>query len=163
MSSERNEAIRIALEQIRQKHHGRLTKQDVVKEARQNKKSVLHGEFDWNIQNAAMAHWLDRANELIVKYVTIVTVHKAIKVTTPYYVRDPAAKTREAGYVAVTSPDLDRAAAQQIVFNELDRCEHSIERARGIAHVLDQKFAGLSDMLEDMLQQIVAVKKRMAA
>lgn len=163
MASAKSDAIKAELEAIRKRHDGRLSKHDVVRWAQANKKSALHSMFDWDTKSAALKHWLDRADELIVRYITIVTVHKAIKVITPYYVRDPSAKPSEAGYVALTGPDLDLASSQQIVLAELDKCEFAINRARGIAHVLDARFPRTSDRLQEMLEALVILRRSVAA
>lgn len=162
MSSKRIEIIKTELERIRKAHGGRLTPAAVVKAAR-DKKSPLWREFDWNDARMANKAREDVARDLIVNYITVVVVHKSLKVSCPFYVRDPDATTKEAGYVAINSESLNRSHAQKIVLAELDRCESAIVRARNIAGVLDVKFSGLSDQLEDLLSGIVHVRRSLAA
>jgi hypothetical protein len=157
MSSKRIEIIRQELERIRLLHGGRLTPEAVVRAAKKAK-NPLHREFDWNDARAAHRGRLDTARDLITTYVTVTVVHRSQKVTSPMYVRDPTALTKEQGYVAVTSESLNRTHALKIVMAELDRCQSAVERARSITLVLDAKFPGLSEQLEDLLHGIIEVK-----
>jgi hypothetical protein len=47
-----------------QRLHGKLTPEIVVDAAR-DKKSPLHGEFDWDKDRAARAHWMHQARMLL--------------------------------------------------------------------------------------------------
>src|SRR5262245_24885424 len=100
--TKRELAIQAELEKIRARHGGRLTRHDVVREARKNKSGVLGKMFDWDIQSAAMAHWLDRAGEIITQYVSVVIVHRDRKIKIPLYVRDATLPADTGGYIAVT-------------------------------------------------------------
>ena len=162
MSSKREDQIRETLEGIRKKNGGRLTRQAVVAYARANKTSVVGRMFTWDKDQAAMAHWLDRAQEIITRYVTIVIVEKDVRVKIPYYISDPAAKTNEGGYVCVADK-FNRNDAQQIILNELDRCVGSITRARDIAIALEKQHPGLSAQLRRMLLEFVTMKAAIAA
>lgn len=46
------------------RRRGELTNELVVEEAK-TPGTELHGQFNWNVEEAAYAHWLDRAGELI--------------------------------------------------------------------------------------------------
>ena len=54
-----------------QREDGSWSPEDVVEYARQNKKSALHNRFDWNVEEAAMEHWLLVARHLI-KHIVII-------------------------------------------------------------------------------------------
>jgi hypothetical protein len=156
----RMDLIRRELARLAKANGGRLTREAVVRAATPER-SVLHGEFEWNDTRAAHRHRLDRAQELI-SYVTVMVVHKSMKIVSPVYVRDPSADQNKQGHVAITGPRLNRQAAQAIMLNELARCESAIERARSVTGVLDKSFPGLSDQLQAMLEEIVGLRTRLA-
>jgi hypothetical protein len=158
----RKDIIKDALEKIRRANNGRLTSEAVVRAAT-NPNHVLHREFEWDDRKAAAHQRLDRAQELIARYVTVVVIHKSMKIKAPFYVRDPEAGPHEQGHVALTSEHLDRVAATEIVLNEVERCESAITRARNIAGVLDKSFPGLSDELEQMLEKLILIRRKLAA
>jgi hypothetical protein len=162
MSSKRTEAIQAALEQIRKRHKGRITRKMVVDAARR-KDSPLHRYFEWNDTKAAEKYRLDQAQELITRYVVVVVVDKAVKVTVPLYVSDPRAMTKDGGYVAITSEEITRNDAQQIVLTELGRCESSVARARSVAGALNARFPGLSAQLQRMLEELINMRQKLAA
>jgi hypothetical protein len=162
MSSKRIDKIRDALEAIRRQNGGRLTREAVVKTAT-NSRHILHREFVWNNKRAAHLQRLDRAQELITRYVTVVVIDRSMKIVAPAYVKDPTLRTNESGYTSITAETIKAKDAQQIVLVELDRCASCISRARNIAAVLDIRHRGVSDQLEDMLTQLVAVRRALAA
>jgi hypothetical protein len=163
MSSRKQDEIRKALEDIRKKNGGKITRQLVVRAAMKDKKGPLGRLFEWNRDKAAMQAWLDRAQEIITRYVTITVITKAQKIVSVAYVRDPDAKTNEAGYVSLTQGEFDRRQATQILLNELDRIRSGVERGRDIAGILDAQHPGLSMMFEKMLMEIVTLRDRLAA
>jgi hypothetical protein len=154
--SGRAAAIKTALEALRD-GRGRITPESVVRVAK-NPKHVLHREFGWDDRQQANLRRLDRARELITQYVTVTVVYKSERVTAPYYVRDPTAPPATQGYVALVGDAMTRENAATVVLAEFSRCESSISRARRIAHVLDGKFPGLSDQLEELLIRLIEVK-----
>lgn len=50
-----------------------LNPHDVVKWAKNNKKSALHKKFQWNVSKAAYQHWLETARKLISVHITYAT------------------------------------------------------------------------------------------
>lgn len=162
MSSKREDEIREALESIRAANGGRLTR-DVVVRAARNARHTLHREFNWNDKTEAHRARLERAGELIARYVTVTVIHKSRKVVAPYYVKDPRVPTNEPGYVPLTSEELKRQHAMQIIVAEIDRISSHIERARDIAAVLDSVHPGMSDQFQRMLEELVLMKARLAA
>lgn len=160
MSTKREDEIRTELERIRKANGGRLTKAAVLLAAR-HKKNVLHREFIWDDKVAANKQRLERAAELIVRYVTIVTVNKNWRIVAPYYVRSPNAKPNESFYIPITSETINRETAERIVMDELSRCENAIWRARAVSGTLDARFPGLTEKFEAMLEEIVSMKQRL--
>jgi hypothetical protein len=163
MSSARQDEIRRELERIRKKNGGKLRRADVVRAAKADKKGVLGKLFDWNVDRAAMKHWLDRAQEIITRYVTITVVTKSQVIRSVAYVRDPDAVTNVSGYVALDQEAFDRRQATSILLNELERIKSGVERGRDIAAVLDAQHPGLSGMFEKMLHEIIDLRDRLAA
>jgi hypothetical protein len=156
--------IRAELERIASNNNGRLTAELVVKEARSNKRSVLHtykGFHGWDRGRAAEEHWLDVGRTLIKKYVTIMVRDRSISVIVPAFVRSPLAPANKQGYISLTSKDLERADAERIICSELDRSKSAIVRARAVASVLDGRFPGLSAQLQEMLEDIIGVVERL--
>jgi hypothetical protein len=162
MSSARQDEIKAALEAIRIANGGRLTREAVVAAAR-SKRHALHSLFDWDDRTAAHTARLDRAQEIIVRYVTLTVVTRSAKISTVFYVKDPRAKTNEPGYIPLASESIDDEDARAIVTVELDRCRSSIERARNVAAVLDARHPGLSVQLQAMLEEVVTLAARVAA
>lgn len=162
MSSARQDEIRRELEKIR-KRTGRLTRQAVVRAAMADKTGPLGRLFTWDLKTAAMKHWLDRAQEIITRYVTIQVVTKSQRIVTVAYVRDPSAATNVGGYVALDQAAFDRKQATQILLNELERIKSGVERGRDIAGVLDAQHPGLAQWFQRMLVEIVDLKERLAA
>jgi len=60
------------LEELREQNDGVLTKTDVY-QAAQDPDSPIHGEFQWDVQKAAEAHWRARAGDMI-RHLAIVRV-----------------------------------------------------------------------------------------
>lgn len=161
MRRKRADQIRDALEQIRLKHGGILRPRNVVDEAR-NPRHVLHNEFDWLDRSAADKHRLDRARELIQCVVVFVTT-KAVRASVPIYVRHAGVEPREQGYAALTSRDFQQSDAEFTLNREVSAIERSVERARNIAHLLEARFPGIEQQLQQLLEQIVLVRKLIAA
>jgi hypothetical protein len=157
----RVDIIRTALNTIAQRNGGRVTREAVVAAAR-NPKHALHPEFDWNDKTAAETQRLAHAQVLIVRYLTVVTVHRSQRIVTPFYVRDPKCKPREQGHIAITSDEINREMAETICANELARCESGIERGRSVVGFLDVKFPGIADEFEELLSRIVGIRRRLA-
>jgi len=154
--SERQEKVRKALAAL-QKKHGTLTPRIVVDAAR-NKLHPLHDEFIWVDAEAADQQRLDRARHLI-RYITITVITSySKKARVPVYVKDVRLPSQEQGYTPLTTENLDRDAATKTLLAEFTRCESAIERARGVAHVLDSKCPGLSEKLESMLMELITLR-----
>lgn len=144
-----------------EKKHGTLTP-DIVVSAARPPKSELHDWFEWDKDKNAHSYLLIQARNLI-RYVTISVTERVNTISVPFFVRDPEIPADKQGYVSLTSTEIDRRAAAAIVSAELKRCTSSVERARGVTDVLDEKFPGLSDELDLALAQLLKVKARFDA
>jgi hypothetical protein len=105
---DRDVAIRERLEKIAARHGGRLTPEAVVEDAR-DPESPLHGEFNWNLEHAAYAHWLEVARRLIRSVEVRIVVHE-LELSAPIWIRDHDLG-REQGYLAVAVLRDDHARA----------------------------------------------------
>lgn len=141
------EEIRHRLCELMAANHGRLTPAAVVEDAK-NAASPLHSCFEWDLEKAAYAHWIERARRLIRSVrIEVKTTESTIKVVR--YIRDPQAETKDQGYVTLESLRSDEANARDAVLYELQRAEAALRRARNIAAVLDiqDAFAATVDAL----------------
>lgn len=139
--------------------HGTLTA-EIVRDAAVKKTSPLHDWFTWDKDAASLKWQLEEARRLI-RYVTVTVTERSVKVTVPYYVRDPKKASDQPGYIGITSDELNRRDATTIIAAEVTRCENSIARARGMAEVLSERFPGLDDDLEQALASLLRVKVRL--
>ena len=130
---------------------GRIIPKLVV-EAAKDAKNPLHHEFNWNIKEAAQAHWEDRARELIREVKLRVTIDDKI-IIAPYYVSDPARD--DSSYITTISVQKESDVAEMVLLDELKYCERAIIRARTVATVL-----GLLPDLERLLESIVEIRRR---
>jgi len=133
---------------------GRVTP-DAVIEAAKNPKSILHKEFEWDVDKAAHAHWTDTARRLI-REVRLIVQYDDVKIVAPYYIAD--AGTDESAYVP-TSKVADRhAAAQRALVDELARIKGAIHRATSLAAVF-----GLTSNFERMLDLAIETERTFSA
>jgi hypothetical protein len=158
MTTTRADQLRAAILACRDRH-GRITKKAVLAAARRNKRSLLGQQFIWANAIAAEKQRLDRAGELIRQYITITVVNRNVKFTSVAYVRDPQLPAHVEGYVNLQ--DVERRDAEKIMLTELSACEANVVRARAIVGVLDAKFPGLSDKLENLLELLLAAKSQL--
>jgi len=112
----------------------------------------------FTLNNAAAAErWrLERAGELIRRYVTLTVVHRNIRIKSVGYVRDPALPAHVPGMKSLD--EYNRQDSVKVVLAEIARCESAIERARAVTGYLDSRFPGLSDQLERALEALVAAR-----
>ena len=110
---------------------GDLTPRRVVEEAR-NPKSPLHGEFNWDVAEAAQQYWEWQARKLIERFhVYVRTVATAEPISVQVFVRDPLRAPMEQGYVEVTRMTREQALAS--LAEELARIAGHVRRAWGLA------------------------------
>lgn len=130
---------------------GRTSASDVLADAK-TAESPLHDLYDWDVEKAAEAHWLDRTREII-RLVKVVVHTENISVSLPRYVRDPSAAAKEQGYVSVESLRLDPVLARRALIAEFERVTGSLRRARSIAVGLD-----LEDEVDALLARVVGLR-----
>jgi len=153
MEPSAKELVRLRLDVIAAQSDGLLTPEAVVKDAR-NPKSPLHEHFEWNVNKAAMSHWLDTARSLI-RSVKVTVVTETAVLSTVAYIRDPSLGGDEQGYRSITSFKTEREKAREAVVGEFDRAASVLRRARDIAEALD-----LADDVESILADVGIVRER---
>jgi hypothetical protein len=146
-------AIQEHLQRLEEENGGRLTPDVVVKDAR-DESSPLHGEFEWDVDKAAMSHWIDTARRLIASVTVIVRTEK-IDIRVPAYVRDPSAAHHEQGYVSVNRLRSDADGAREALVAEFSRAGDLLRRARSLAVALS-----MEDDVERIIDSVTALRDR---
>jgi hypothetical protein len=127
--------IRDRINEIAARSGGRIRPDDVVADAR-DPGSPLHDRFQWDVDKAAHAHWLDTARELIRAVRVTITTDTTV-VSSVAYVRDPSLDADEQGYVSVTTLRSDEDLAREAIVYEFARAQGALTRAREIAAALN--------------------------
>lgn len=153
MTKEQREEIRLRLAAIEAANGGRLTADDVVRDAKR-KDSPLHAFFEWDTKKAAAAYWVQQARDLITS-VRINVVTEQTKVSSVFYVRDPRADHQQQGYVSLTTMRSDADLAREAIVAEFSRVADSLRRAREIAAALE-----CQSEVEGLLQSVVGLRQR---
>lgn len=152
--SEYNEAITARLEALRAANNDVLTPEAIVQDAR-NPSSPLHSLFDWNVERAAHAYWVQRARQ-IMRTVTLkskVSEHKFVEV--PAYVRDPRQPHSVQGYIHIETAKSDQQLARDIIASEMAYAQQATRRAMNVSSVLN-----FTDDLQDISDRIEVVRDR---
>jgi hypothetical protein len=128
---------------------GELTPKIFVDDAKK-KSSPLHtaAGFNWNVREAAEAHWTDHARRVIATIELRITVEN-VTYTAPAFVRDPQKTVREQGYVAMDDVATDPKLARQVVEQEIVQVRARLERLEQIARPL-----GLQPLVSAMLTSL---------
>ena len=108
-----------------------LAPKTVVSWARKNKTSALHKEFQWNVDRAAMEHWLSTARRLIALH--IVYEDGTRKFVSLSIDRRPGGGYRDVGDV-VAVPDFFRVMLSDAL-KELSRVRSRYERVEELRPV----------------------------
>lgn len=164
------------LEELREQNNGRLLASDVVEFARSTPSSSLHKEFDWTLETAAMAHWLDVARRMI--RVIVTTVRKpATKIDAnvstrqypiPKYHSLPADRAAGGGYTEINDVLEAPERRHQLLFGVLIELERIQKRNSALPElcdcpVLDDVFETISrfrEYVDNALQEPKAKPKR---
>lgn len=132
--------------------NGGITADVVVRDAK-NRKSPLHGLFEWNREKAAAAYWLDQARAII-GAVRVVVTNETTVVRSPVYVRDPTIGN-EQGYRSTTALRSDPEKAREALVMILRVAAGHVARALELAEPL-----GLSADVEGLIEEIVGLQRR---
>lgn len=151
MDAATREAIRERLQQLAEANGGLLTPEAVVNDAK-SKSSPLHGQFTWDVKQAAYERWLDQARSLI-RTVRIEIVEEEATFKAPYWLHDPDLERGQQGYRSAVEVRSDKDKARAAVLQECSRAVGAIRRARDVAVML-----GLEAMLDEALDHIEALE-----
>ena len=133
---------------------GRITPGAVVEDAKE-RSSPLHSLFEWNKANAAEAHWLQVAREVIGSVTLIVTTTEHT-IKAPHYVRDPDARGQ--GYRSVSALNSEPDSAREALVFALQVAAGHLRRAQDLAAPL-----GMQAEIDDLLMQIAGVQRTITA
>lgn len=128
---------------------------DVIVQDAKDKKSPLHGLFEWNREKAAGAHWVDTARAII-GAVRVVVTNQTTVVRAPVYVRDPSAGSDQ-GYRSTTALRLDPEQARESLVLILRVAAGHVARALEVAEPL-----GLSADVEGLIEEIVGLERKVS-
>lgn len=154
-------AVEVRIRELYEEH-SKITADIVINDAK-NPESPLHGEFEWDVNKAAMEEWRDTARRLI-RSVTIV-VHTETKSFTaqgyqpPEFVRDPSNTTRDQGYVRVHDIRSDKERSRSALMYEIDRINGSLARARSICTELnlESEFTIVDNAIKTFRKKVAVV------
>lgn len=113
---------------------GRLLPVEVVESARDDD-SPLHSHFEWDDSLAGEKYRLHQARALIRTVKLMVTVHD-VPVSVSYYVRDPEADAKQAGYRSVISLRNEEDTARAAIIDAMKRVSNAVRHAKELAAVL---------------------------
>ena len=153
MNKSNRDAIRKRLQELSDRNNGRITPDIVVKDAKK-KTSPMHGEFDWDINKAAQAHWLHQARQLI-SSVRVVITNETRTISTVRYVRDPSVPGKTQGYIGIAELKSDHEMARESLLYEFGRAATALKRARDLAAALD-----MMDEVEEVIHHVAVLNDR---
>lgn len=131
MNDQRQKEINARLLQLSNANGGTLTADIVITDAR-DPSSPLHGEFQWDPQQAAQAHWVSVASRLINSYRVVVSVGH-VTLNAPVFVRSPEQPKQ---YVRSDRLANESALATAALRREAARVQAAIDRMKALAAVL---------------------------
>ena len=153
---ENKDAVIERLKKLTKLGGGRLTPKAVVDDAR-NKKSPLHGHFEWNDGTAAEKYREVQARRLISSVRFEIIVEEVPRVV-PYYVEDPRKNHGEQGYVEAESIASSEDLARDALAKEVQRVLSALERAEAVAIGL-----GLQGEVSELRSRVEFFMKKIAA
>lgn len=145
------------LSQIANCNGGRLTADDVVKDA-EDVESPLHLYiFNCDDATAAYEHRLYLARKLIAS-VHYESRTRSVTLISPLYVRDPSCRSKEQGYIRVVELKDHRVLAREVLEAEIGRIVSALERGQAVAKVLglEQEFKRLLEHVTILGQKVKA-------
>lgn len=148
--------IRLAIEQLAERHGGRLTPALVV-EAATNPASPLHSEFTWDNSVAAQKYREVQARRLI-RSVEVRVTHEDHTIAAPVFVRDSRVPAGQQGYARLARVASDPAQARELLKYETSRAKAILTRAENIATVL-----GLSSEFTELMRAFAMIERKVLA
>lgn len=147
MLKEDREVISEELSRIAIENAGKLTPDEVVKQAA-SKDSVLHDMFEWDDAKAGHNYRIEQARTLI-RSVKVVVTTSTTQIATVAYVRDPSAKPDEQGYVSTVSLIGQTDLSRETLLREFSMAAAALKRARNLAKVFE-----MTDEVEAVVEKV---------
>jgi hypothetical protein len=138
---------------------GVVTASGVLKAAK-DPANILHGEYNWDKDAAAEAHWLQRTRELIricaptVEYIKVENTAPIVRDVV--YVHDPRVGPRVQAYVSTTDLAREGEAALGAVLLELRAVSSAVSRLARVAHAL-----GIDCPTEELEAAVASLRQRL--
>lgn len=149
MDKETKDAIHAVLTKL--ENEGRLAPDPVIEEAR-NPDSPLHGQFQWDVEKAAMITWRAQARSLISQFHITVTVHRT-EYRIQEFVEAPSKPENEQGYVAFSKLKSNKDLAREFIDRELGIASTYVSKTTDYARVL-----GLEKRVEKVVKEITSLR-----
>lgn len=92
--------VRDELDLLCRRHNGVLHPEHVVEYARRHPTSALHKRFNWNIEEAAMQHWLQTARQLVAVHFEVIGDGLAASPHRMFFSPAPVDGGKPGGYVS---------------------------------------------------------------
>lgn len=149
MDKQNRDAIHAVLTQL--ESEGNLAPDNVIEKAR-DPESPLHGEFTWDVEQAAMMTWRSQARALISQFQITITVHRK-EYRIQEFVEAPGKAEREQGYVAFTRIRNRKDLAREFLDRELGIASSYVAKTADYARVL-----GLEKRVEKVVKDITSLR-----
>lgn len=112
-------AMRAELDRIKALHPQKLLEPKAVIAAARNKRSPLHGCFEWDQRRAAERYLLQQARQLIAQYTVIVTTRSGEPIKVRHYVSLTTDRANGGGYRELSDIMSDDRLADQMLEDAL--------------------------------------------
>jgi len=151
-----NDIVKKRLEFIARTNGGVLRPVDVVEDAK-DPDSPLHELFNWDVEEAALEHWIHTARTIIARVKINITT-ETIVLKAPAYVRDPTLHGREQGYRETVSLRTDKDMAREVIAGEVQNVISALRRARNVAAALEMETE-IDRLMEEFLDMRMRLKE----
>lgn len=123
--------------------------------------SPFHGDFNWNVDQAAWEAWRERARHIIASCRLSIR-EESVTLNSVRYVRDPRADGNRQGYLAVDVARTDPALAGDVLAMECRQLRGYLRRVRELAGTLklERRYAVLLRAMDALLAAIEAMTSK---
>lgn len=153
-TKDEREVIHTVLQQL--DTQGRLTPDEIIKEA-SNPGSPLHGEFTWDVDQAARKLWLAEARTLIASFrVSVIVNRKEYRVQE--FVESPVKREDSQGYTSILKLKNSKSAAREFITRELGIASSYVAKTKEYAVIF-----GLQDRVDEIVEELETLKSDTSA
>jgi hypothetical protein len=158
---EQREVIHAELQRLAKEN--RLSPGEVVTAA-QNPDNPMHGEFNWDIQASAWAHWLHQARQLISSFTVSLIVHKK-EYRIQEFVEHPTKPEDAQGYIPISTIRNSKMLAREFIDRELAIASTYVSKTADYAEILGlrDRVDGLVEDIEDLRADVNSVEQGASA